>query len=102
MPWGNVVIGVRNPVAPPLPVAQSENGGAFTDFHLGRPTKVHPDTCMGESRPWCATTSWAQRPAARIVLTEGVKTYAVGHLSDDEGVTVEADGVFIRPRWARG
>ena len=29
--------------------------------------------------------------------TEGVKTFAVGHLADDEGVTVEAEGVFIQP-----
>ena len=34
MPWGNVVIGVRNPVAPPLVIEQSD-GGVFTDFHLG-------------------------------------------------------------------
>ena len=26
---------------------------------------------------------------------------AVGHLADDEGITVEAEGVFIQPRWAR-
>src|SRR4051795_8648102 len=39
---------------------------------------------------------------ARIARTEGVKTYAVGHLADEEGVTVEAEGVFIQPRWARG
>ncbi len=38
---------------------------------------------------------------ARIDRTEGVKTYVVGHLSDDEGVTVEAEGVFIKPKWAR-
>ena len=31
----------------------------------------------------------------------GVKTYAVGYLADEEGVTVEAEGVFIQPRWAR-
>ena len=42
------------------------------------------------------------RAEARIARTEGVKTYAVGHLADDEGITVEAEGVFIRPRWARG
>ena len=35
MPWGNVVIGVRNPVAPPLVIEQSDAGGVFTDFHLG-------------------------------------------------------------------
>ena len=39
---------------------------------------------------------------ARIVRTEGVKTFAVGHLADDQGVTVEAEGVFIQPKWARG
>jgi len=38
---------------------------------------------------------------ARITRSEGVKTYAVGHLADAEGVTVEAEGVFIQPRWAR-
>ncbi len=32
MPWGNVVIGVRNPVAPPLVVEQSNGGGVFADF----------------------------------------------------------------------
>ena len=26
MPWGNVVIGVRNPIAPPLVVEQSDEG----------------------------------------------------------------------------
>jgi acyl-coenzyme A thioesterase PaaI-like protein len=39
---------------------------------------------------------------ARIVRTEGVKAYTVGHLADEDGVTVEAEGVFIQPRWARG
>ena len=31
-----------------------------------------------------------------------MKTYTVGHLADEQGVTVEAEGVFIQPRWARG
>jgi hypothetical protein len=30
-----------------------------------------------------------------------VKTYAIGHLADADGVTVEAEGVFIQPRWSR-
>jgi hypothetical protein len=38
---------------------------------------------------------------ARIVRTEGIKTFAVGHLADSDGVTVEAEGVFITPKWAR-
>jgi hypothetical protein len=32
---------------------------------------------------------------------DGVKTCAAGHLADEEGVTVEAEGVFILPRRAR-
>ena len=32
---------------------------------------------------------------------EGIKTFAVGSISDAEGVTVEAEGVFILPKWAR-
>jgi acyl-coenzyme A thioesterase PaaI-like protein len=39
---------------------------------------------------------------ATTTRVDGVKTYAVGQLADDEGVTVEAEGVFILPRWARG
>jgi acyl-coenzyme A thioesterase PaaI-like protein len=38
---------------------------------------------------------------ARITRTDGVKAFASGHLADDEGITVEAEGVFIQPRWAR-
>ena len=30
-----------------------------------------------------------------------MKTYVVGHLADEDGVTVEAEGVFIKPKWAR-
>ena len=38
---------------------------------------------------------------AAIVRTQGVKTFASGYLADPDGVTVEAEGVFIQPRWAR-
>ena len=128
MPWGNVVIGVRNPVAPPLMIEQTEGGGVSTDFHLGAayegpPGHVHGgvaalvlDHVLGaaassQEKPrltgtitlrYLRTTRLGNLHAeARIARTEGVKTYAVGHLADDEGVTVEAEGVFIQPRWAR-
>ena len=39
---------------------------------------------------------------ARIERVDGIKTYAVGHIADAEGVCVEAEGVFILPKWARG
>jgi acyl-coenzyme A thioesterase PaaI-like protein len=128
MPWGNVVIGVRNPVAPPLVIEHSDDGGVFTDFHLGAayegpPGHVHGgvaalvlDHVLGaaassQEKPRLTGTITLRylrltrlgelHAEARIERTDGVKTYAVGHLADDEGITVEAEGVFIRPRWAR-
>ena len=35
---------------------------------------------------------------ARVDRVEGVKTFAIGHLADAQGITVEAEGVFIHPR----
>jgi acyl-coenzyme A thioesterase PaaI-like protein len=128
MPWGNAVIGLRNPTAPPVTVERLPDGGVFADFHLGAayegpPGHVHGgvaalilDHVLGESaspldkprltgtitmRYRRMTPLGALRVEARIVRTEGVKTFAVGHLADAGGVTVEAEGVFITPKWAR-
>jgi acyl-coenzyme A thioesterase PaaI-like protein len=38
---------------------------------------------------------------AWIYHSEGVKVIARGTISDAEGVTVEAEGIFIEPAWAR-
>ena len=43
----------------------------------------------------------ALRTAAISTGTEGVKTYCRGHIADAEGITVQAEGVFITPRWLR-
>jgi acyl-coenzyme A thioesterase PaaI-like protein len=129
MPWGNAVIGMRNPTAPPLVIHHGPDGGVFTDFHLGAayegpPGHVHGgvaalilDHVLGEAassseRPrltgtitlrYVRTTRLGPLHAeARIDRTEGIKTFAIGHLADDEGVTVQAEGVFIQPKWARG
>lgn len=128
MPWGNPVIGLRNPIAPPLVIRHSADGGIHTDFHLGAayegpPGHVHGgvsalilDHVLGEaastaqnprltgtiSMRYLRTTPLGDlRAGARIVRTEGVKTFAVGHIADADGVTVEAEGVFITPKWAR-
>jgi acyl-coenzyme A thioesterase PaaI-like protein len=128
MPWGNVVIGMRNPVAPPLVFVPSADGGVRADFHLGAayewpPGHVHGgvaalilDHALGgaASAPdkprltGTITMRYRRMTAlgdlhveAAIVRTEGVKTFATGHLADADGVTVEAEGVFITPRWAR-
>jgi hypothetical protein len=65
MPWGNVVIGLRNPIAPPLIVAQGDDGGVFTDFHLGAAYEGRRATYTEESPRWCSTTSLALRQAVR-------------------------------------
>lgn len=128
MPWGNPVIGLRNPIAPPLVIHRASDGSVFCDFHLGGPYEGPPghvhggisalvlDHLLGEaasdgtaprltgtiSMRYLRTTPLGDLHAeARIVRTEGIKTYAVGQLSDADGVTVEAEGLFITPKWAR-
>jgi hypothetical protein len=38
---------------------------------------------------------------AAVERTEGFKSFVSGHLSDAEGITAEAEGIFIQPTWAR-
>ena len=126
--WGNAVIGIRNPIAPPLEIHHDANGKSFCDFHLGAayegpPGHVHGgvaalilDHLLGEAASdgvnprLTGTISLRYVRATRLghlhaeaitTRIDGVKTFAAGHLADQEGVTVEAEGVFILPRWAR-
>ena len=128
MAWGNPVVGIRNPIAPPLVINRDETGGAYTDFVMGAPYEGPPghvhggisalvlDHVLGETASdgitprftgtitmrYLRTTKLGRLHAeAHIDRTEGVKTYVVGHLADEDGITVEAEGVFIKPRWAR-
>lgn len=50
MAWGNVVIGLRNPVAPPLAINHGADGLVWSDFTLGAayegpPGHVHGGVC---------------------------------------------------------
>ena len=123
--WGNAVIGAHNAIAPPMTVIYDEHGRAHADIVLGAayegpPGLVHGgvtammlDHLMGE------TASGMRRPTFTGTLTmryrrgtplgplhleghidreEGRKVFVVATISDAEGVTVEADGVFIEPR----
>ncbi len=128
MAWGNPLVGIRNPIAPPLVIKRDAAGGVLTDFVMGAPYEGPPghvhggmsalvlDHVLGEAASdgltprftgtitmrYLRTTRLGRLHAeARIDRTEGVKTYVVGHLADEEGVTVEAEGVFITPKWAR-
>lgn len=127
-PWGNAVVGVRNPIAPPLQMQRDPSGRAWADFHLGAayegpPGLVHGgvaalvlDQVLGEAagaggKPGMTGTLTLRyrrgtplgdlHAEAHIDRVEGIKTWVVGSISDAEGVTVEAEGVFILPRWAR-
>ncbi|WP_110208871.1 PaaI family thioesterase [Nocardioides daejeonensis] len=125
---GNAVVGLRNAVAPPVHVKHSPEGRAWADIHLGAayegpPGLVHGgvsalilDQLAGEAaaaggspgmtgtltlRYRRGTPLGDLRVEAWISRTEGYKTFVSGAISDAEGVTVEAEGIFILPRWAR-
>jgi acyl-coenzyme A thioesterase PaaI-like protein len=127
-PWGNPVVGLRNPAAPPVVVEHDSSGRAWSSFHLGAafegpPGLVHGgvaamvlDQMLGEAagaggKPGMTGTLTLRyrrgtplgdlRAEAWIDRSEGIKTWAQGRLMDADGVTVEAEGLFILPRWAR-
>lgn len=126
--WGNAVVGVRNALAPPVFTRRDDSGRVSADFHLGAayegpPGHVHGgvsalilDHLLGEAaspdqkprftgsitvRYLRATPLGALHVEAIRTRTDGVKTYCTGTIADAEGVTVEAEGVFITPRWLR-
>lgn len=128
--WGNAVIGLRNAIAPPLTVQRSDDGlSCWSEFTLstayeGPPGWVHGGVCalvldhvLGEAasagltKPLFTGTLTLRfvrgtplgrlRADAAVERSEGVKTFVSGNLSDSEGVTVEAEGIFITPAWAR-
>jgi acyl-coenzyme A thioesterase PaaI-like protein len=126
--WGNAAVGLRNAIAPPMQVVRDADGLVHADVVLGAayegpPGKVHGgvaalllDHLMGATaadnrRPSMTGTLTIRfrRPTplgpvrleGRIDRHEGYKTFVVAHIADPGGVTVEADGVFVVPRWAR-
>lgn len=128
-PWGNAVVGLRNPIAPPLEFDRDPEGRATADFELGAayegpPRLVHGgvsalilDQALGEAcgaggRPGMTggltirylrpTRLGTLRCEAWIAERDGYKTIARGTIGDADGPTVEAEGVFIVPKWARG
>jgi acyl-coenzyme A thioesterase PaaI-like protein len=127
--YGNAVVGMRNPIAVPLDIQRTPDGRAWADFELnalyeGPPGKVHGgvialvlDQVFGEAAAAGGTPGMTGTPTMRYLRStplgscsaeawidrrEGVKTYVQGVMRDADGtVTVEAEGIFILPRWAR-
>ena len=126
--WGNAVIGIRNALAPPVITDRDESGTVSANFVLGAayegpPGHVHGgvsalilDHLLGEAaspdrkprftgsitvRYLRATRLGPLHAEAVLTRTDGIKTFCSGHIADGDGVTVEAEGVFITPRWLR-
>jgi hypothetical protein len=128
--WSNAVIGLRNAIAPPLTIHHDNDGTrCWSEFTLsaayeGPPGLVHGGVCalvldhiLGEAasegltKPLFTGTITVRyvrgtplgrlRADAAVERTEGFKSFVSGHLSDVEGITAEAEGIFIQPTWAR-
>src|SRR6185312_7474761 len=123
---GNVVIGVRNPSAPPLVIHHESDGSVWTEFLLGAayegpPGHVHGGVAaMILDHVLGATAHKPGQPAYTGTLTlryhrptplqrqlraeawiesvDGSKTFAAGKIGDADGTMVSAEGVFIHPR----
>lgn len=127
--WANPAVGLRNAIAPPMIIEHEPDGSCWSEFTLGPayegpPGWVHGGICallldhiLGEvaseglSQPKFTGTISVKylrgthlgrvRAEAFVERSEGFKTFARGYLRDGDGVTVEAEGVFIMPAWAR-
>lgn len=127
--WANPAVGLRNAIAPPMVIQHEEDSRCWSEFTLsgayeGPPGWVHGGICalvldhlLGEAASEGLTTPkftgtislrylrgtplGRLRAEAFVERSEGVKTFARGYLMDADGTTVEAEGVFIRPAWAR-
>ena len=130
MAWGNVVIGVRNPIAPPLVIHHEADRSVWTECTLGAAYEgpaghVHGGVCaLILDHVLGATAHLPGKPAvtgtltirylrgtplrrlraeARVDRSEGVKTFAVGRIFDANGLaTAEAEGIFIYPKVTHG
>ena len=60
--WGNVAIGIRNPIAPPLAIQHDGSGKAWCDFHLGAGYEGPPGHVHGGVAAWFSITCWARPP----------------------------------------
>jgi acyl-coenzyme A thioesterase PaaI-like protein len=127
--WGNAIMGLRNAIAPPLRIENDGVSRSWCDFTLGAPYEGPPRlvhggvTALVLDHVFGAAAGADQVPRMTGTLTlkylrgtrlnvplraeawvdrvEGWKSFVVGTLGDSDGTTVEAEGIFIRPRWAR-
>ncbi|WP_228460774.1 PaaI family thioesterase [Gordonia crocea] len=126
--WGNAVMGLRNPVAPPLEFTHDDDGPSWAEAELGGlyegpPGLVHGgvvalllDQALGSAAFYAGspgmtgtlTVRYRQgtklgpvRVEAALDRVEGVKSFVVGTVITPDGVCAEAEGIFILPREVR-
>ena len=128
--WGNAVVGLRNPVAPPLVVEHDPSGRRPRLVRLPPRRRLRgPADARARRRPRADPRPDARRVGRRRRTTRhdrhahaalppatplgrparrgldrpgrGHQDLGQGPLLGPDGVTVEAEGVFILPRWAR-
>jgi acyl-coenzyme A thioesterase PaaI-like protein len=127
---GNPAVGMRNPIAPPLVISYGDDrASASSRFELGAPYEGPPghvhggiiavvlDQILGNvaalrGKPGLTAylnLTYRQRTPlgplaceAWVVEASEWKTLVKGHLLDEDGrPTVEAEGLFVVPAWAR-
>ncbi len=126
--WGNAAMGLRNPIAVPLHFVKDDDGTVRSDYFLRRGYEGPPGLTHGgvsalildQLLGYTAAVNGApgmtgtltiryRNPTplgrlhaeARVDRIEGIKGYVTGRISAGDTVCVEAEGVFILPRWAR-
>lgn len=126
--WGNAVMGLRNPIAPPVSFTKGDDDVVRTDYFLRRGYEGPPGLAHGgvsalildqllgytasvNGSPGMTgtltiryrepTPLGALHAEAYVDRIEGIKAFVVGAISDGQRVCVEAEGVFILPKWAR-
>ncbi|GAB09396.1 hypothetical protein GOARA_036_01280 [Gordonia araii NBRC 100433] len=125
--WGNAVVGLRNPIAPPLKV-HHHDGLAWAEAEIGAPYEGPPglvhggvvalllDQVLGAAADHAGvpgmtgtltiryrkgTRLGPLRVEGRVDRVEGVKTFAVGQVLTGDGMCAEAEGVFVLPKEVR-
>ena len=124
--WGNVVVGLRNPVAPPLVIHHEPDGLVWSEFVLGAayegpPGHVHGGVCslildhvLGATAHQPLQTRLHRHPHPPLPAQDGAWTAVARGGSRRphrwrqnvldrphrrrRGPTVEAEGIFISPK----